>query len=889
MFVVVPAAAVAALVNGSIYAVGVSVADVYGNAAGTASGTVVVGTTLPTLTVDPVAADGVINGTEHGAAVTVSGTTTAAVGQTVTVTLNGQSYTGTVVTGGTWAATVPAAAVAALTDGSYPIGVSVTDAIGNTNTATGNTITVDTTPPTLTLNAPGGDSVVNATEHTQALVLTGTSDAPSGQAVTVTFNGQTYTGAVGTGGVWTATIPASVISALADGGYSVGVSVGDEHGNTRALNPVPGITVDTTGPTLTFNPLVTDDVLNVDEEIAGVISFSGTSSAVGQTVNVSVDGSGLIGVIVQPDGTWSFDFPVFAFNPVEGDVYAYTAVVTDAQGNTATANRTLTIHNTTPTLTLNPPAGDGTLNASEQATGITLTGTTSAGVAGTVAVTFGGTTYAATVHAGGIWSLALPAAALAPLANGSSNPVVVTTTDAYGNESYDVTQTVQVNTTAPTLTLDPVGASDAIDVAEASGPLAIGGTSSAPVGSTVTVTLDGQAYTGLVGEGGVWSAAVPLSALRALAGGSYAISATVTDTIGNTSPLFSHTVAVTGTAPTVRLDPASDSGIPDNNVTNVTRPTLTGRAGSLATVSIVVDGQAVGTAAAAADGAWTYTFADPITPGVHGIQVSQTFASGALSQLSPALLLTETTPRNQSDFAPEEPAFDRAWYLAHYADVAASGMDPLKHWQTFGWREGRNPDAVFDTNWYLDHNPDVRAAGIDPLRHYEMSGAREGRDPSASFSTSAYLDHHTDVAIIGPDALSHYLHFGEAENRATFISSISGMPSSRPLPAHVFDVDYYRAHNPDVAASGVDPATHYAAFGWKEGRNPDALFDTNWYLANYQDVAAAGLNPLQHYETFGWREGRDPGPGFSTRGYLASHPDVAAAGINPLEHRLQFG
>ena len=37
------------------------------------------------------------------------------------------------------------------------------------------------------------------------------------------------------------------------------------------------------------------------------------------------------------------------------------------------------------------------------------------------------------------------------------------------------------------------------------------------------------------------------------------------------------------------------------------------------------------------------------------------------------------------------------------------------------------------------------------------------------------------------------------------------------------------------------------AFGWKEGRNPNALFDTNGYLATYTDVAAADVNPLDHY------------------------------------------
>jgi hypothetical protein len=104
-----------------------------------------------------------------------------------------------------------------------------------------------------------------------------------------------------------------------------------------------------------------------------------------------------------------------------------------------------------------------------------------------------------------------------------------------------------------------------------------------------------------------------------------------------------------------------------------------------------------------------------------------------------------------------------------------------------------------------------------------------------------------------------------------------------------FDAQYYLAHNPDVAAAGVDPLLHFDTFGWHEGRNPNAYFDTAGYLAHYADVAAAGVNPLQPYEEFGWKEGRDPSASFDTLKYLAANPDVAAAHVNPLEHYLIFG
>ena len=104
-----------------------------------------------------------------------------------------------------------------------------------------------------------------------------------------------------------------------------------------------------------------------------------------------------------------------------------------------------------------------------------------------------------------------------------------------------------------------------------------------------------------------------------------------------------------------------------------------------------------------------------------------------------------------------------------------------------------------------------------------------------------------------------------------------------------FDAEYYLWHNPDVAAAGVDPLAHFNAFGWHEGRNPNAWFDTAGYLSHYADVAAAGVNPLDHYHAFGWQEGRDPSVGFDTTEYLAHNPDVAAAHVDPLEHFLKFG
>lgn len=67
------------------------------------------------------------------------------------------------------------------------------------------------------------------------------------------------------------------------------------------------------------------------------------------------------------------------------------------------------------------------------------------------------------------------------------------------------------------------------------------------------------------------------------------------------------------------------------------------------------------------------------------------------------------------------------------------------------------------------------------------------------------------------------------------------------------------------------------------------LFDKDWYRSKNPDVAAAAVDPVWHYILCGAREGRDPGPSFSTSGYLRCNPDVAAASLNPLYHFLRYG
>ena len=234
------------------------------------------------------------------------------------------------------------------------------------------------------------------------------------------------------------------------------------------------------------------------------------------------------------------------------------------------------------------------------------------------------------------------------------------------------------------------------------------------------------------------------------------------------------------------------------------------------------------------------------------------------------------------DLKDENPLVNDLFYYAHNKDVWDSGADADVHYATFGFREGRDPNAEFSTKGYLSANADVRAAGINPLEHFATVGFKEGRDPSPNFDIEQYLAANPDVAISGGNPLTHFEAFGRDEGRAIFGAV------GKPLH-NGFDAEFYLLNNPDVGFAGGDPLQHYQAFGHNEGRDPNAFFSVKGYLAAYSDVAAAGVDPFQHYLSFGAAEGRDPSGAFDTRAYLAANPDVAAAGVNPLVHFLEFG
>ena len=218
--------------------------------------------------------------------------------------------------------------------------------------------------------------------------------------------------------------------------------------------------------------------------------------------------------------------------------------------------------------------------------------------------------------------------------------------------------------------------------------------------------------------------------------------------------------------------------------------------------------------------------------------------------------------------------FDREFYLGENPDVAASGLDPVRHYFLSGAREGRNPHPIFASDWYLEQNPDVASLGCNPLEHFLLHGRKEGRLPTPLFDPNFYRQQVEPVLRASIDPLEHFLEIGRA----------SGL-SSHPL----IDSRWYLNQNPDVSLAGVDALSHYLSQGWKERRDPSPLFRTSWYLHKTRGIKDIKVDPLTHYLVYGWHSGINPHPLFDGSFYLERNTDVSTGGLEPLTHYMTNG
>ncbi|HHA1859612.1 TPA: Ig-like domain-containing protein [Enterobacter roggenkampii] len=624
----VPSADLAGLKDGDA-SVQVSVTNVNGNSA-SAGREYSVDATAPSVTINTLATDNILNAAEAKSDLTVSGSSSAEAGQTVTVSLNGKDYTTTVSADGSWTLNVPAADVAALTDGSVTVTASVSDKAGNP-ASVDHTLTVDVTVPAVTINTVAGDDVINLAEHSQAHIISGTATgAAAGDKVTVTIGGQTYTTVLDAAGNWSVGVPASVISGLSDGSVTVTASVTDAAGNTGT--GTHNVTVDTGLPSVSFNAICDDNVLNAVEK-GQDLRVSGTSAnlAEGTVVAVTLNGKNYTATTAA-DGTWSLTVPAADLAGLGEANYTLSASATNGVGNSVSNTANLLVDTALPTVTINTVAGDNVINAAEVAAGQTLSGkVTNAEAGNTVTVTIGGNTYTATVQSDLTWSVNVPESVLTALGNGDLT-VSATVTNGHGNTGTGERE-IAIDANLPGLRVDTVAGDDVINSIEHTQNLIVSGTSDGLVaGTTLTVTVNGKTYAASVLADGSWSAAIPAADVAAFAAGTVTVTVAGQSAAGNPVTI-SHDVSVDLAAVAISIDAiATDDVI--NAAEKGTELVLSGSTSNVEenqTVTVTFGGKTY-TAKVDADGNWTATVPSADLAGLKdgdaSVQVSVTNAHG---------------------------------------------------------------------------------------------------------------------------------------------------------------------------------------------------------------------------------------------------------------------
>ena len=535
----VPSADLTGLKDGDA-SVQVSVTNVNGNSA-SAGREYSVDATAPSVTINTIATDDILNASEAQSDLAISGTSTAEAGQTLTVSLNGKDYTTTVSANGSWTLNVPAADLAGLTDGSVTVTASVSDKAGNP-ASVDHTLMVDVTVPAVTIHTVAGDDVINVAEHKQAQIISGSATgAAAGDKVTVTIGGQTYTTVLDAAGNWSVGVPANVISVLSDGTVTVTASVTDAAGNTGS--GTHNVTVDTGLPSVSFNAISDDNVLNAVEK-GQDLSVSGTSANLteGTVVTVILNGKNYTATTAA-DGTWSLTVPAADLAGLGQASYTLNATATNGVGNSVSNTANLLVDTALPTVTINTVAGDNVINAAEVAAGQTLSGTVANAEAGnTVTVTIGGLSYTATVQNNLSWSVNVPSDVLTALGNGSLS-VTATVTNGHGNTGTGERE-IAIDANLPGLRVNTVAGDDVINTIEHAQNLIVSGSSDglAP-GTALTVTVNGKDYAATVLADGTWRAAIPSTDVSAWPEGTVKISVTGDSAAGNPITI-SHDVTV---------------------------------------------------------------------------------------------------------------------------------------------------------------------------------------------------------------------------------------------------------------------------------------------------------------------------------------------------------
>ncbi|EBR1486988.1 Ig-like domain repeat protein [Salmonella enterica] len=337
------------------------------------------------------------------------------------------------------------------------------------------------------------------------------------------------------------------------------------------------------------------------------------------TVNILIDGKTIGVTTADADGNWNFDIS----RNLSDNVYKITVESIDPLGRTSSVDYQLTIDSFTPipTVMLHDSADSGVKG--DMITKINtplFTGMAEANAKVSIYVD-GVLSGEAIAGDDGVWNFQFTTA----LSDGSHD-VTVKVEDIAGNTASSSAYNFQIvtQTQKPTIELvNDTGVDNTDHIINEKNPALTG--TAAPY-STVKLYVDGALIAEVrTNKDGRWE--YTLKADQGLVDGDHRITASVEDIAGNIahSDPFLISVDTAISIPIVSLSPDSDSGIADDNLTNIVKPTLHLKDIDPDIISVQVWDAAsdtqIGVATQQPDGSWAYTFTSDLTEGLHQVYV----------------------------------------------------------------------------------------------------------------------------------------------------------------------------------------------------------------------------------------------------------------------------
>lgn len=570
----------------------------------------------PTITLNPVAQDDVINALERGQPLNISGSSTSlAAGTVITVLFNDKTYTGSVNSSGNWTITVPQADMQALQETAngtpYVVSASAVDAALNPASAS-SSVTGDLSAPTLAVDVANSflsDGNISIAEAAVDQTVSGT--GTPGETITLTLNGATLSALVNEQGAWSMVIPAGSLQALPQGTSQITFVTTDAAGNS---NPQPvNINVKTVdGPTMTLDPMFGNNIVSISEAASdSTLSGSASGLANGTPVVVTINGEEYTGEV--NDGSWSVVIPSGSLDT--SGQYTVTVTGVDAFGNPATVNGNLDVVLTRPTATVTEPlfGDDNILGQAEANAGVQLTGSTGqSGPGQTVSIILdNGQQFTGAVDNNGNWIVSLTPAQLIAITDGTHD-VQISVTDRAGNTAVSDPVSVEIRTDPlPEPQLAPLFTDGILSATEAAGTQTFSGQLNLDPSRVASVTVsinNGAPLAATINADGTWSLNVDSATLQALPDGVLPVTVTVTDTADNQATGQGSFEAIINALPQANyVTPFGDFTI--NSAETKSDQLITGNTGVIGTgqtVSVVL-GTKTYTGTVNENGDWTVT------------------------------------------------------------------------------------------------------------------------------------------------------------------------------------------------------------------------------------------------------------------------------------------